>query len=107
MEDARVDEPYDALEWPEGRRAAIEKKLAARHPGKGDMALYDVTGSCCGGRSRGLAGFGYDRDGKRKPIIVYEVMTDREGEAASISTTTKRPDCKGRGWLTFRALPAG
>lgn len=80
VEGARVDEPYDALEWLEQRQPAVEKKLAERHPAEGDLAPYDVTSSCYEVRIFVLAGF----VGQGKPIIVYEVMTDREGRPVAV-----------------------
>lgn len=84
LEDADVDELYRALVWLHQRQPAIEKKLADRHLGEGDLALYDVTSSSYEGRTCVLAGFGHDRDRKGQAIIVYGVMTDREGRPVSV-----------------------
>ena len=84
LEDADVDELYRALVWLHERQPAIEKKLADRHLGEGDLALYDVTSSCYEGRSCVLAAFGHDRDRKGQAVIVYGVMTDREGRPVSV-----------------------
>jgi len=80
VSDADVDELYDALDWLLARQKRIEKKLAGRHLSEGAMVLYDVTSSFYEGRTCPLARFGHDRDGKKGlPIIVYGVMTDRQG----------------------------
>jgi hypothetical protein len=84
LEDADVDELYRALVWLHERQPAIEKKLARRHLGEGDLALYDVTSSSYEGRTCVLAGFGHDRDRKGQAVIVYGVMTDREGRPLSV-----------------------
>jgi hypothetical protein len=83
--DATSDELYAALDWLVTRKKAIETKLAARHLGEGAIALYDVSSSYYEGHTCPLAQFGYGRDGKRGlPIIVYGVMTDRDGRPVSV-----------------------
>jgi Transposase DDE domain len=78
--DADVDELYDALDWLLGRKEAIEKRLAKRHLIDGALVLYDVSSSYYEGSTCPLAQLGHDRDEKRnRPIIVYGVLTDREG----------------------------
>ena len=77
---ADVDELYDALDWLLGRKEAIEKRLAKRHLIDGALVLYDVSSSYYEGSTCPLAQLGHDRDEKRnRPIIVYGVLTDREG----------------------------
>jgi hypothetical protein len=83
--DAEVDELYDALDWLLARQSRIERKLAARHLDDGDRVLYDVTSSYYEGRTCPLVKFGHNRDGKKGlPIIVYGVMTDREGRPVAV-----------------------
>ena len=83
--DAKVDELYDALDWLRGRQSRIERKLAARHVATGDLVLYDVTSSFYEGHTCPLAQHGHDRDGKKGlPIIVYGVMTDRDGRPVAV-----------------------
>jgi transposase len=83
--DATTDELYAALDWLVKRKTAIEKKLAGRHLSEGAIALYDVSSSYYEGHTCPLAHFGYGRDGKRGlPIIVYGVMTDREGRPVGV-----------------------
>lgn len=83
--DADEDELYAALDWLLSRQGAIEKKLAARHLAEGGQALYDVSSSYYEGRHCPLAAFGHNRDGKRdRPIIVYGVMTDRDGRPVAM-----------------------
>ena len=78
--DADEDELYEAMDWLLARQGRIEKKLAARHLEEGTQVLYDVSSSYYEGRTCPLALFGYNRDGKKgKTIIVYGVLTDREG----------------------------
>ena len=80
VSDADVDKLYDVLDWLLAKQNRIEKKLAARHLSEGDLVLYDVSSSFYYGHTCPLAGFGHDRDGKKGlPIIVYGVMTDRQG----------------------------
>jgi transposase len=83
--DADVDELYEAMDWLLERQPRIEKKLAARHLSEGAMVLYDVSSSYYEGHTCPLARRGHDRDGKKGlPIIVYGVMTDREGRPVAI-----------------------
>ena len=83
--DATIDEVYAALDWLLKRKRRIENKLAGRHLGEGGVALYDVSSSYYEGHHCGLAQFGYSRDGKRGlPVIVYGVMTDREGRPVGV-----------------------
>ena len=80
VEAASEDDLYAAMDWLRARQERIEKKLAARHLVEGGLVLYDVTSSSYEGRTCPLAQFGHNRDGEKGlPIIVYGVMTDREG----------------------------
>jgi len=45
VQDADVDELYEAMDWLLQRQERIEKKLAARHLGEGSHVLYDITSS--------------------------------------------------------------
>jgi len=81
-----VDELYGALDWLLARQGRIEKKLARRHLGTSSRALYEVSSSFYYGRHCPLAALGHDRDGKRHtPIIVYGLLTDREGRPVAVS----------------------
>jgi hypothetical protein len=85
VEDAAVDELYDALDWLLARQKRIENKLAKRHLRDGGLALYDVSSSYYQGRTCPLARYGHDRDGKKGlPIIVYGLMTDAQGRPVSV-----------------------
>ncbi len=85
VEDADVDELYDALDWLLARQKRIENKLAKCHLHNGCLALYDVSSSYYEGRTCPLARHGHDRDGKKGlPIIVYGVMTDADGRPVSV-----------------------
>jgi transposase len=85
VQEASEDGLYQALDWLLERQPRIEKKLAQRHLAEGSLVLYDVSSSYYEGRTCPLARFGHDRDGKkRRPIIVYGVMTDREGRPLAV-----------------------
>ena len=84
--DADEDQLYEALDWLLARQKSIEKKLASRHLGEGALVLYDVTSSYYEGRTCPLAVHGHNRDGKKgRPIIVYGVLTDREGRPVAVA----------------------
>ena len=85
VQDADVDELYEAMDWLLERQERIEKKLAARHLGEGSHVLYDITSSYYEGRTCPLARRGHNRDGKKgKPIIVYGLLTDSEGRPVAV-----------------------
>ena len=85
VEDAEVDELYDALDWLLVRQKRLENKLAKLHLRDGGLALYDVSSSYYQGRTCPLARYGHDRDGKKGlPIIVYGLMTDAQGRPVSV-----------------------
>jgi len=84
VEGADVDELYRALEWLLKRQARIEAKLARRHLGEGDMALYDVSSSSYEGKACVLARRGHNRDGEKLPCIVYGMLADRDGRPVAI-----------------------
>jgi transposase len=85
VQDADVDELYQALDWLLARQGRIEKKLAGRHLGEGAAALYDVTSSYYEGRCCALARRGHNRDGKKNTLsIVYGLLTDREGRPVGV-----------------------
>jgi len=85
VEDADVDELYDALDWLLARQPSIERRLAERHLSEGALVLYDVSSSYYEGSSCPLARFGHNRDGKKgKRIITYGVLTDREGRPVAV-----------------------
>jgi len=77
--EATENDLYEAMDWLLERQERIEKKLAARQLREGCLVLHDVSSSFYEGRTRPLAQFGHDRDGKKGlPIIVYGVMTNGE-----------------------------
>jgi Transposase DDE domain len=83
--EATEDELYQAMDWLLERQGRIEKKLAERHLQEGSLVLYDVSSSYYEGHSCPLAQYGHDRDGKKGlPIIVYGLMTDREGRPIAV-----------------------
>jgi len=82
---ATCDDLYSAMDWLLQRQPNIEQKLAKRHLAEGELALYDISSSYYEGKHCSLAKYGYRRDGKRRrPIIVYGLMTDRQGRPVSI-----------------------
>lgn len=84
--DADEDDLYAAMDWLVARQDRIEQKLAARHLRDGAVVLYDVSSSYYEGRTCPLARFGHDRDGHTgRPIIVYGVLTDRDGRPVAVS----------------------
>jgi hypothetical protein len=86
VEHADEDALYGAMDWLLARQAGIEKKLAARHLGVGDVALYDLSSSYFEGHCCPLAKLGYSRDGKRgKPQVNYGLLTDRRGCPVAVS----------------------
>lgn len=85
VEDADVDELYEAMDWLLDRQERIEKKLAASHLGEGAQVFYDITSSYYEGHTCPLARHGHNRDGKKgRPIIVYGVLTDHEGRPVAV-----------------------
>jgi transposase len=85
VEDADVDELYDALDWLLKRQHRIEKKLASIHLGEDSLVLYDISSSYYEGRNCPLVQFGHSRDKKKGlPIIVYGVLTDKDGRPIAI-----------------------
>ena len=80
VQDADVDELYEAMDWLLEGQERIEKKLAARHLSEGAQVFYDVSSSYYEGHTCPLAQHGHNRDGKKgRPIIVYGALTDRDG----------------------------
>jgi len=85
VQDADVDELYEAMDWLLDRKKRIENKLARRHLSEGTMVLYDITSSYYEGRTCPLARNGYNRDGKKgKTCIIYGVLTDDEGRPVAV-----------------------
>jgi Transposase DDE domain len=82
---ADEDELYAALDWLAGRQDQIERRLARRHLGAGELALYDLSSSYFEGRTCPLAALGYSRDGRRGTLqIVYGLLTDRAGKPVAV-----------------------
>src|SRR5919109_849871 len=82
---ADEDELYAALDWLGERQAQIERRLARRHLGAGELALYDLSSSYFEGRTCPLAALGYSRDGRRGTLqIVYGLLTDRAGRPVAV-----------------------
>lgn len=75
---------YDALDWLLKRQSRIEKKLACRHLQEGAKVLFDVSSSSYYGHTCILATYGYNRDGKKLPSIVYGLLTDDKGRPVAV-----------------------
>jgi transposase len=85
VQDADVDELYEAMDWLLQGQERIEKKLAARHLREGAQVFYDVSSSYYEGRTCPLARHGHNRDGKKgRTIIVYGALTDRDGRPVAV-----------------------
>jgi transposase len=85
VQDADVDELYEAMDWLLERQKRIERKLADRHLSEGAHVFYDITSSYYEGHTCPLALRGHNRDGKKgKPIIVYGLLTDSEGRPVAV-----------------------
>jgi transposase len=85
VQDADVDELYQAMDWLLQRQKRIERKLADRHLGEGSYVFYDITSSYYEGHTCPLARRGHNRDGKKgKSIIVYGLLTDSEGRPVAV-----------------------
>jgi len=70
---------YGALAKLEEKREFILCELFKRNHTPGQLYLYDITSSYFEGETCPLAEWGYDRDGKRKKIVVIGVICDEEG----------------------------
>jgi len=85
VSEATEDELYQAMDWLLERQGRMEKKLAERYLQEGSLVLYDVSSSYYEGQHCPLAQYGHDRDGQKGlPIIVYGLMTDREGRPIAV-----------------------
>jgi len=84
VQDADVGDLYDALDWLLERQKKIENKLAKFHLRDGAQVLYDISSSYYEGHTCVLAHYGNDRDKKGQPVIVYGLLTDKDGRPISI-----------------------
>lgn len=84
VQDATVEEIYDALDWLLERQRRIEEKLAKRHLAEGARVLYDLSSSSYHGTHCPLARWGYNRDGEKLPSIAYGVLTDEAGRPMAL-----------------------
>ena len=84
VEDAGVDELYNALDWLLQRQSRIEKKLARRHLEEVAKVLFDISSSSYHGHHCILAAYGYNRDGEKLPSILYGLLTDAEGRPVAV-----------------------
>jgi len=85
IRDANKNDLYDALDWLIQRQSRIEERLAGKHLSEGATVLYDLSSSYYWGATCPLVQYGHNRDENRLPIIVYGVMTDRDGRPLALS----------------------
>ena len=80
LQNAPVDELYEAMDWLLKRQPAIERKLAKRHLRQGGLALYDLSSSYVEGSCCPLAKRGYSRDHRSdRPQITYGLLCNQDG----------------------------
>lgn len=80
------DDIYEAMDWLFKRQRRIEKKLAKRHLGEGDLVLYDLTSSYFEGETCPLAARGKSRDRKKGTLQVnYGLLANRQGCPVAVS----------------------
>ena len=82
-----IRDRYNALDWIDAHQEKIEDRLFRDRyvDVKPEIFLYDVSSSYLEGTKNELAGFGYNRDGKKgKKQIVFGLLTDEEGWPVSI-----------------------
>jgi len=84
VQDAEVDELYEAMDWLLERKKRIENKLARRHLGHGSVVLYDISSGTYYGRTCPLAVYGNNRDGTDLPCIVYGLLADESGRPVAV-----------------------
>jgi transposase len=80
VQDAEVDELYEAMDWLESRQQEIEQRIAAKHLSEGSLILYDVTSTYFEGTTCPLAQYGYSRDKKRGKLqIIFGLLCNAAG----------------------------
>jgi hypothetical protein len=83
--EASTDDVYQAMDWLGSRQDRIERALASRHLGDGELVYYDLSSSWVEGQRCELAAYGYSRDGKRGLAqIEYGLLTDAEGRPVAV-----------------------
>jgi len=85
IEDLKLHEIYDALDWLLKRQKRIENKLARKHLSDGVLVLYDVSSSFYTGHESDLVRYGHSRDHRRdRPQIVYGLLCDADGRPIAV-----------------------
>ena len=80
LKDTPVEDLYQAMDWLLSRQKRIEKKLAQRHVGEGDILMLDVSSSYLEGHACPLAQYGYSRDHRRdRPQVIYALLCTAQG----------------------------
>ena len=86
LEGVTEDDIYETMDWLLKRQRRIEKKLAKRHLGEGDLVLYDLTSSYFEGETCPLAALGKSRDRKKGTLQVnYGLVANRHGCPVAVS----------------------
>lgn len=80
LEDLKLAEVYQAMDWLLARQKRIENKLGKKHLKGGVLVLYDVSSSYYTGQESELVKRGYSRDHRSDcPQIVYGLLCDANG----------------------------
>ena len=86
VDDAGVDELYQAMDWLLQRQNRIQGKLAKRLFREGGLVLYDLSSTYVEGACCPLARRGYNRDGRRGKLQVnFGLLCDVRGRPAAVS----------------------
>ena len=86
VDDAGVDELYQAMDWLLQRQNRIQGKLAKRLFREGGLVLYDLSSTYVEGACCPLARRGYNRDGKKGKLQVnFGLLCDVRGRPAAVS----------------------
>ena len=86
VDDAGVDELFQAMDWLLQRQNRIQGKLAKRLFREGGLVLYDLSSTYVEGACCPLARRGYNRDGRRGKLQVnFGLLCDVRGRPAAVS----------------------
>lgn len=86
VDDAGVDELYQAMDWLLERQNRIQGKLARRLFRDDALVLYDLSSTWVEGAHCPLARRGHNRDGKRGKLQVnFGLLCDVRGRPAAVS----------------------
>ena len=86
VDDASVDELYQAMDWLLQRQNRIQGKLARRLFREDGLVLYDLSSTYVEGEHCPLARRGHNRDGKKGKLQVnFGLLCDVRGRPAAVS----------------------